>query len=116
MNIRILLADDHQILREGLRSLIEQHPDLEVVAQAEDGRTAVRLAREYQPDLAIMDIGMPELNGMEAARQIVGRIPGIRVIALSIHADRWYVAGMFQAGASGYLLKNCAFNGLLTLF
>lgn len=113
MSIRILLADDHRILREGLRSLIEQNPDLEVVAQAEDGRTAVRLVQEHRPDVAIMDIGMPELNGMEAARQIVGQIPGVRVIALSIHAERWYVAGMFQAGAWGYLLKNCAFEELV---
>ena len=113
MSIRILLADDHRILRDGLRALIEQNPDMEVVAQAEDGRTAVRLVREHRPDVAIMDIGMPELNGMEAARQIVGRIPGVKVIALSIHAERWYVAGMFQAGASGYLLKNCAFEELV---
>lgn len=113
MSIRILLADDHRILRDGLRALIEQHADMEVVAQAEDGRTAVRLVREHQPDVAIMDIGMPELNGMEATRQIAGRVPGVKVIALSIHAERWYVAGMFQAGASGYLLKNCAFEELV---
>lgn len=113
MSIRVLLADDHRILRDGLRALIEQNPDMEVVAQAEDGRAAVRLVQEHRPDMAIMDIGMPGLNGMEATRQIVDRIPGVRVIALSIHADRWYVAGMFQAGASGYLLKNCAFEELV---
>ncbi|MFH1569802.1 MAG: response regulator transcription factor [Gemmatimonadota bacterium] len=113
MSIRILLADDHRILRDGLRSLLEQQPDMEVVAQAEDGRAAVYLVQEHRPDVAIMDIGMPELNGMEATRQILDRVPQVRVIALSIHADRWYVSGMFLAGASGYLLKNCAFEELV---
>jgi len=108
MSIKILLADDHRIMREGLRSLIENEPDMEVVAEAADGRTTVRLAEEVSPDVAVIDITMPELNGIEASSQIAARAPHIKVLALSMHSDEHFVTGMLRAGASGYLLKDCA--------
>ncbi|MEE9402467.1 MAG: response regulator transcription factor [Desulfobacteria bacterium] len=108
MSIRILLADDHRIMREGLRSLIENEPDMKVVAEAGDGRTTVRLAEELSPDVAVIDITMPELNGIEASSQIIARAPHIKVLALSMHSDEHFVTGMLRAGASGYLLKDCA--------
>lgn len=113
MSIRILLADDHQILREELRALIQQEPEMEVVAEAENGRQAVELARELKPDLVIMDVGMPVLNGMEATRQISSENTGLRIIALSIHSDPRYVEEMLKAGATGYLLKQRAFSELI---
>lgn len=113
MSIRILLADDHKIVREGIRALLEKQPNMEVVAEAEDGRTAVRLARDLSPDVVVMDIGMPALNGIEATRQIVSELPGVKVVALSMHSNRRFVARMLKAGASGYLLKDCAFEELI---
>ena len=112
MSTRILLVDDHKITRQGLRSLLENEQDMEVVAEAEEGRTAVRLAREMVPDVVIMDVSMPDLNGMEAARQIVGDCPDTKVIALSMHSDALFVTEMLKSGASGYLLKDCAFEEL----
>jgi|UniRef100_A0A7C3UYG1 DNA-binding NarL/FixJ family response regulator len=112
MTARIIVADDHQILREGLVTLLEK-AGLTVVGQAGDGRTAVRLARELKPAVVIIDIAMPELNGIEATRQIVTEVPGVKVIALSMHADKHFVRGMLQAGASGYLLKHCASQELV---
>ena len=112
MSIRILLADDHKITRQGLRSLLEKQDDMEVVAEAEEGRTAVRLAREFSPHIVIMDVSMPDLNGVEATRQIVERTPDVRVIALSMHSDSLFVTEMLKSGASGYLLKDCAFEEL----
>ncbi len=114
MAVKLLLADDHQILREGLRALLAKQPDLVVVGEAEDGRTAVRLARELRPDLVIMDIGMPGLNGIEATRQILAEVPGAKVIALSMHSDKRFVTEMLKAGAAGYLLKYCASEELIT--
>lgn len=108
MSIKILLADDHTIMQAGLRSLLDKEPDLEVVAEAQDGRAAVRLAKEFTPDLVIMDISMRGLNGIDATRQIIAETEGIKVIALSMHRDEQFVAGMLSAGASGYLLKDCA--------
>lgn len=108
MSIRILLVDDHKIVREGLRILIEKQPDMEVVAEAEDGRTALKIVRKLSPDMVIMDITMPDLNGIEATRQIIAETPGTKVIALSMHADKRFVAQMLRAGASGYLLKDCS--------
>jgi len=113
MTIRVLLADDHQIVREGLHSLLEAEGDIKVVGEAREGRTAVRMAAELRPDVVIMDIGMPDLNGMEATRQIVEAAAGARVIALSMHADRRLIEGMFKAGAAGYLLKDAAFEELV---
>ncbi|MEJ2070785.1 MAG: response regulator transcription factor [Syntrophobacterales bacterium] len=112
MKARILVADDHQILREGLVTLLEK-AGMTVVGEAGDGRTAVRLAKELKPDMVIIDIAMPELNGIEATRQIVEEVPGVKVIALSMLADKHFVRGMLQAGASGYLLKYCASQELV---
>jgi DNA-binding NarL/FixJ family response regulator len=114
MGLRVLLADDHRIIREGLRSLIEKHPGLEVVGEAENGRTAIKLAQELAPHIVILDVAMPDLNGIEAARQITRMVPGIKIIALSMHADKRFISGMLRAGASGYLLKDCAFEELVT--
>lgn len=112
MSIRILLADDHKITREGLRSLLEKEPDMEVVAEAEEGRTTVSLVRKLLPDVVIMDVSMPDLNGMEAARQITGEFSDVKIIALSMHSDTLFVTEMLKSGASGYLLKDCAFEEL----
>jgi two-component system response regulator NreC len=112
MSVKVLVADDHQILREGLMTLLGK-AGMTVVGEAADGRTVVRLARELKPHVVIMDIAMPELNGIEATRQIVAEVPGIKVIALSMHADKHFVRGMLQAGASGYLLKHCASQELV---
>ena len=110
-HIKILLADDHQILRSGLRELIEKQPRFQVVAEAEQGRTAVQLCRRLSPDVVIMDISMPDLNGIEATRQILGDSPGTKVIILSVHSSQRFVA---EAGASGYLLKDCSFEDLVS--
>jgi len=110
MSIRVLVADDHRIMREGLRSLLEDRPDIEVIAEAADGRRTVQLARELSPDVVIMDVAMPDLNGIGATRQIIAELPGVKVVALSMHSDTRFVTGMLKAGASGYLLKDCAFE------
>lgn len=112
MSIRILLADDHKITREGLRLLLDNQQDMEVVAEAEDGRTAVSLVREVVPSVVIMDVSMPDLNGVEAARQIVAQFPDVKIIGLSMHSDTLFVTEMLKSGASGYLLKDCAFDEL----
>ena len=105
MRIKILLADDHKIVREGIRTLIEKQPGLEVIGEADSGRMALKLALELKPDVVIMDVTMPDLNGIEATRKIHLEIPSIKVIALSMHSDKRLVAGILMAGASGYLLK-----------
>jgi len=114
MKTRILLADDHKILREGLRLLIEKESELELVGEADNGKTAVQMVCDLKPDVVIMDIAMPEINGIEATRQIKAKVPDVKVIALSMYADKRYVLGMLQAGASGYLLKDSAFNEIVT--
>ena len=112
--IRILLADDHKILRSGLRGLIEKQPRFEVVAEAANGRSAVKLSQKLTPDIAIMDISMPDLNGIEATRQIIGNSPRTKVIILSVHSEQRFVAEVFKAGASGYLLKDNSFDELVS--
>ena len=111
--IRILLADDHTLVRQGLRKLLEERPDWDVIAEAGDGREAVRLAEQHKPDVAILDVAMPLLNGIEATRQITRRVPATRVLVLSMHADEAYVTQILQAGATGYLLKDSADVDLL---
>jgi len=113
MNIRVLLADDHKIVREGLLHLLEKNAGIEVVAEADNGRSCVRLAVELQPDVIIMDLAMPELNGIEATRQIIAENGESRVIALSMHSDKRYVVEALSAGAKGYLLKDCAADELI---
>jgi DNA-binding NarL/FixJ family response regulator len=113
MTIRVLLADDHNIVREGLRSLLEKDPEIEVVAMADNGRTAVQLARDLKPDVAVLDIAMPEMNGIEATRRISRDDPEIRVLALSMHSARRFVTEALSAGAKGYLLKDCAAEELV---
>jgi two-component system response regulator NreC len=113
MSINILLAEDHKIMREGLAVLLEREPGLKVVGEAENGRAAVRLARELKPQVVVMDISMPDLNGIDATRQIMAEVPGVKVVALSVHADRLFVRGIIQAGASAYLLKYSASQELI---
>jgi len=112
VSITIILADDHRILREGLRSLLAQQPDVTVVGEASDGASVIALARELHPDLVIMDVVMPGTDGIAATRQIRAECPATRVIALSMHSDRRFVSEMLRAGALGYLVKDSAFEEL----
>jgi two-component system, NarL family, response regulator NreC len=112
-DMRILIGDDHTLVRQGLRKILEEQPDWEVVAQASDGREAVRLALAVQPDVAILDIGMPLLNGIDATRQIVRRLPAIAVLILSMHSEEAYITQALKAGARGYLLKDSADTELI---
>ena len=111
--IKVVIADDHMIVRDGLRSLLERQPDMEVVAEADNGRIALKLVKELSPDVVIMDIGMRELNGIDATRQIVKMSPGVKVLALSMYSDKRFIKGMLKAGASGYMLKDSAFKELI---
>jgi DNA-binding NarL/FixJ family response regulator len=104
--IRILLADDHPVVRDGLRALLEREADMSIVAEAADGRETVRLAEEHSPDVVIMDLAMPIMNGIEATRRIVAKSPHTAVVILSMHQDESYVLGSLNAGAKGYLLKD----------
>ncbi|MBW1709366.1 MAG: response regulator transcription factor [Deltaproteobacteria bacterium] len=113
MSIRIVIADDHGLFREGLKSLLQEDPDLVIVGEAGDGRSAVKLCRKLAPNIIIMDVSMPELNGVEATRQIVTENPETKVIAVSMHSSKRFVLDMLQAGASGYLLKDSAFQELM---
>ena len=106
MSIRILLADDHTVMRDGLRALLERQPDIEVVAEAADGRECVRLAEEQSPDVVVMDIAMPNMNGIEATRRIMADRPRTAIVILSMHQDESYVLRALKAGAKGYLLKD----------
>jgi DNA-binding NarL/FixJ family response regulator len=113
MAIKVLVVDNHGILRQGIQALIEKHGDMEVIGQADNGLTAVELALELQPDVVLMDITMPKLNGIEATRRIKNELPDVKVLALSVHAKREFVMDMIMAGASGYMLKECVFDDLV---
>ena len=110
MSIKVLLVDDHNIMREGLKALLGSTDDIEVVAEAATGKEALQHAVHYCPDVIVMDISMPDLNGIDATRQVRERAPGTKILALSMHSDKRMVAGMLSAGASGYLLKDGAFE------
>jgi two-component system response regulator NreC len=112
MTIRILIADDQQLFRDGLRALIQRENDMEVVAEAENGRKAIELAKNAKPDLIVMDINMPDLNGIDATQIICKELPDIKLIALSIHSTQKFISEMIKAGASGYIVKHCAFKEL----
>ena len=114
MAINVFLADDHNIFRQGLHGIIAEEPDLAFVGEAADGRDAIRQIADLRPDVVIMDVGMPALNGIEATRQIMGEFPKTRVIALSMHVDEKHVAEMLRAGAVGYLCKKCDADELLS--
>jgi two-component system response regulator NreC len=111
--IHILLADDHTVVRKGLRLLLEGHPGFTVVADAADGRAAVALAERHTPDVVVMDVAMPGLNGIEAARQISAKLPQVAVVFLSMHSDESYVLKALKSGARGYLLKDSAEQDLI---
>lgn len=111
--LRLLLGDDHTLLLHGLKKILEERPDWQVIGEAADGREAVRQAIALTPDVAVLDIGMPLLNGIEATRQIVKRVPECRVLILSMHSDEVYITRAIQAGAKGFLLKDAAGKDLI---
>ena len=106
--LRVLLADDHAIVREGLKALINSHADMEVVGEAAEGRTACAKAAELHPDVVVMDVSMPEVDGVQATRAVRRQCPDVRVLALTVHEERSYLRQLMEAGASGYVLKRCA--------
>jgi DNA-binding NarL/FixJ family response regulator len=112
-NVRILLADDHAMLRDGVRMVLESHPGFEVVGTADNGRDAVRLAEELRPDIAVLDVAMPEINGLEATRAIIENSPETSVVVLSMHEGEEYLREALRAGASGYVLKRAAAKELV---
>lgn len=114
MEIRIILADDHNILRDGLRNVIEKISNLKVIAEAHDGREAVKLCKKLIPDVVIMDVSMPGLNGIEATKQIINLDKDIKIIALSMHSNKQFIIGMLKAGAYGYMLKDSDSDELIT--
>jgi two-component system response regulator NreC len=113
-SIRVLLADDHRVVLSGFRSMLDAQADIEVIGEAGNGREAVEHAERLHPDVVVMDVTMPVLNGIEAVRQIVKAVPAVRVLALSMHKDAVYVREMLRAGAKGYLLKDCQESDLLS--
>lgn len=113
MSIKILIADDHQLVREGLVNLLSDDPNIEVIAQAKDGKEAIENAKKLKPDILIMDIGMPVINGIEATGILKKEMPEMKVIGLTLHAGKNFVKGMLEAGAYGYLFKTCAYEELI---
>jgi two-component system response regulator NreC len=113
VKLRLFLGDDHTLVRHGLRKILEERQDWEVVGEADDGRSAVRKVAALMPDVAVLDIGMPLLNGIDATRQIVRKSPGVKVLILSMHSDEAYVTRALSAGATGYLLKDSAGKDLI---
>jgi DNA-binding NarL/FixJ family response regulator len=112
MSIKIVMADDHRMFREGLRNLLEKEKDFKIVGEADDGRSAVKLATELSPDIVLMDVNMKDLNGIEASRQIISKAPSVKIIGLSMHSARQFVTEMLSAGVKGYLLKEAAIEEL----
>ena len=112
MPITVFIADDHAMMREGLRLIIEAESDISVIGEAADGRQAVRLVQRLAPDVVIMDIAMPDINGIEVTRQLKSELTDIKIIALSMHSDRRFVSEILKAGASAYVLKHAAFEDL----
>lgn len=111
-NIRVLLADDHAIIREGLRSMIDAQPDMEVVGEVDNGRAAWLKTKELRPDVVVMDVSMPEMNGAQAAERLSEECPDVKVLALTVHEDKGYLRRLLKAGASGYVLKRAAVDDL----
>lgn len=110
--MKILLADDHKILREGLKALLNRHSDMHVTAEASDGLEALQKARQTVPDVVVMDVMMPKMNGIDAARALKSELPSIKIVGLSMYANANFIYEMFKAGASGFLMKDCAFDEL----
>ncbi|MDD5194560.1 MAG: response regulator transcription factor [Candidatus Omnitrophica bacterium] len=113
MSIKVFLADDHNMMREAIHLLLEKETDIKVVGEAADGQATLEAVRRIKPDVVIMDISMPALNGIETTRKIATKFHGVKVIALSVHSERRFVFHMFKAGAVGYVLKDCAFKELI---
>jgi DNA-binding NarL/FixJ family response regulator len=113
MGIKVLIADDHQLFREGLVNLLSNIDEIEIVAQAKDGKETIEKARELNPDVILIDIGMPVMSGIEATRILKKENPSLKIIAVSMHSDRQFVKGILEAGADGYLLKNCTYRQLI---
>jgi DNA-binding NarL/FixJ family response regulator len=107
MKIKVLVVDDHQLFREGIVTLLFSAENIEVIAQAEDGLDAIEKAKHYKPDVVLLDITMPRMNGIEATKKLKALMPGIKIVSLSMHSEKQYVKGVLEAGADGYLLKNC---------
>ena len=107
MKIKVLVVDDHQLFREGIVTLLFSAENIEVVAQAEDGLDAIEKAKHYKPDVVLLDITMPRMNGIEATKKLKALMPKIKIVSLSMHSEKQYVKGVLEAGADGYLLKNC---------
>lgn len=114
MNVRVLLADDHEMFLEGMKALLEQVPDIELAGTARDGLQAVQQARQLRPDIVLMDMTMPQLNGIQATAQIQAELPDVKVLVLSMHSDRNFIVESFRAGACGYVLKECTSDELCT--
>ncbi len=108
--IKLIIVDDHRLFREGLVNLLAESDDIEIIAQAENGKHAIEQVEKHKPDIVIMDIGMPEMNGVEATQILKKKYPDLKVIALSMHSEKTYVKEMLEAGASGYFLKNCTYQ------
>jgi len=113
MGIKVLIADDHQLFREGLVNLLSTASDIEVIAEAKDGNETTEKTVQLKPDVALIDIGMPGMNGIEATKILKKEIPAVKIIALSMHSDKQFVKGILEAGADGYLLKNCTYRQLI---